>query len=109
MSEKMENHALKGGQDQLPPRSSLATPDADLHLWTFDDWGGVRVVRGTVFGDKKNRFDDGDDITTSAVVKVAGDFLHTKNSIYRLIPRETTMALIASALKAPTVNEERGG
>lgn len=46
-------------------------------------------IGGLCYGDKNNRFFDGEYITTSAIVKVepnpTGDIVHTRNSVYKVV------------------------
>jgi hypothetical protein len=78
----------------------MSEPDAELHLWTIDPWGEGRIVRGMIFGDRKSRFADGEDVNTSFVQKIERDILRTKNTTYRLVPREETAKLIAAGRAA---------
>ena len=57
--------------------------DANLFGVTFvSDGKGGQVAVGRIFDDKKGRFKDGTDITTSTVVAIAPHQFRTKNSIY---------------------------
>lgn len=68
----------------------------DLHLGEHADG----LVRGYIFGDRKGRFDDGTFIRTSHVQRVEGQIVHTRNSVYRLVPIEETVKLIAAGRAA---------
>lgn len=63
--------------------------DAELH---FFEWApDVSRVSGNILGDRKCRFDDGDRVTTSRVVKQDGHIIHTQNSVYRLVTVQETL------------------
>jgi hypothetical protein len=73
----------------------MTGPDAELHFfeWSFD----LKRVTGYVVGDRKNRFEDGARITTSEIVRNDAGIIQTKNSIYRLVPRDETLRAAKSA------------
>lgn len=65
--------------------------DAKLEKWYMY---GQSIV-GVIYGDKKNRFNDGEVIRTSTVYSdsdevKAGNVIHTKNSSYLLGEEETS-------------------
>jgi hypothetical protein len=41
-------------------------------------------MEGTIFGDTKARFRNGDRVMTSSVVKIEGSLCYTRNSVYKL-------------------------
>lgn len=49
--------------------------------WLYDD---KFVVIGDIYGDSKNRFDDGTKIKTSVLVSENGDTITTRNSLYKV-------------------------
>ncbi len=42
-------------------------------------------INGDIYGDRKGRFADGTNVTTSRVVEVDGDIVVTRNSVYRVV------------------------
>ena len=50
-----------------------------VHL--YDD---KMVMVGNVYSDLYNRFDDGEEIKTSYIVKESGEYVTTKNSYYKV-------------------------
>lgn len=58
--------------------------DAELHNWRRESFGEHFVYVGTIFNDKKGRFDDGLIVRTSYEVKTDGDILQTRNTRYKL-------------------------
>lgn len=72
------------------------TIDGYLYNATIENWfAGEQIVTGTIFGDRKRRFPDGERIHTSYIVEqvknpradifpFAGDVI-TRNSRYRII------------------------
>lgn len=50
----------------------------------FCDRKGTSVIWGHIYDDILNRFPDGHFIHTAKIVKIEGDLVFTKNSVYRL-------------------------
>lgn len=40
---------------------------------------------GFIYSDKKGRFEDGTEVTTSTVVDIVGSLAYTRNSVYLLV------------------------
>ena len=61
--------------------------DAELRNWHLvkSYYYDCMVVVGEVYGDSKNRFRDGDKITTSEVKGIEGTRLITCNTVYKLV------------------------
>ena len=59
---------------------------ATLRDWNIQRFYGKVTVVGTIYGDTKGRFNDGDTIRTSSVLKAdfVSGVLETRNSIYLL-------------------------
>lgn len=65
------------------------TITAELHNWKISPPHPFRPFEhysGTIMGDVHKRFPDGRLVHTSKIMKLEGDLLHTKNSIYKLVP-----------------------
>ena len=71
------------------PKNPLPQPpepkfDAELHGYRSHTTQSGFILEGKIYGDKKQRFDDGERIYTSLVVKLDGDLAYTRNSVYKL-------------------------
>lgn len=57
-----------------------------LKNWTIERWGDSVIVYGDVYNDIKKRFNDGDHIHTSKVLKAdfVNGVIETRNSVYHL-------------------------
>lgn len=51
----------------------------------FQQSGEIQVLKGFIYNDARERFNDGEYIRTSAVERIEGDLVFTRNSIYRII------------------------
>jgi hypothetical protein len=60
--------------------------DAELRNWRLvkNYYYDCTVVTGDIYGDSKNRFRDGEQITTSEVKGIEGTRLITRNTVYKL-------------------------
>jgi hypothetical protein len=47
--------------------------------------GFCHVAHGDIYNDTRQRFSDGSPVRTSRIVKFENGFLHTQNSIYKVI------------------------
>lgn len=56
----------------------------DATLKGFQYHGGINVMAGYIYGDKKGRFADGTFVFTSTITDQGEDFVQTRNSRYRL-------------------------
>lgn len=73
--------------------------DGELHLWRNEPSEAYgSFVHGSIFNDRKCRFDNGTPIRTSPVVSIEGETLRTRNSVYRLVPREETIRMITAGI-----------
>lgn len=53
-----------------------------LEDWKIYPWFGFEVAEGDIYND--TRWPDGTRVYTSAIVKKDGDFLKTRNTLYKL-------------------------
>jgi hypothetical protein len=61
--------------------------DAEMHdLKSIPTVG--EQLRGYVYADSRGRFADGDEIVTSTVRAIEGNFIITKNTVYKIVNYE---------------------
>ncbi len=61
---------------------------AELHGWRLEKGHALRPFphySGRIKGDTRRRFRDGDTVFTSQIIKVEGDILTTRYSVYKLV------------------------
>lgn len=60
--------------------------DAELRDWTLANYYGGKIGFGRVYNDRKERFQDGETIRTSKVLRIEGGrILQTRNTRYLLV------------------------
>lgn len=62
---------------------------AELYGWRISDPHPFRPFphySGRIMNDKRGRFPDGCLVHTSKILKIEGDLLYTRNSVYKLVP-----------------------
>lgn len=62
--------------------------DAILRNWSIHEWADWRCVVGTIYADKKGRFEDGRTVRTSYIRNLDGQHLITANTRYLLVGEE---------------------
>ena len=79
--ERSEKHPM-----QKAPEPAI-NYDAELRNWYLvkSYYHDVLVVTGEVYNDSKNRFRDGEKISTSQVMGIEGTLLITRNTVYKLV------------------------
>lgn len=79
--ERSEKHPM-----QKAPEPAI-NYDAELRNWYLvkSYYHDVLVVTGEVYSDSKNRFRDGEKISTSQVMGIEGTLLITRNTVYKLV------------------------
>lgn len=64
---------------------SITATMENMGIYEFEtDTGDIAVLRGRIWVDNKNRFDPGDIIRTSGVIYVQGQYVYTRNSLYKV-------------------------
>ena len=71
-------------------RDASAEPEitATLTNARFIQTGNRQIVAGTIIGDTRKRFRDGETVYTSEILEVDGDIVTTRNSVYRIQRRQ---------------------
>lgn len=67
------------------PEATETQITAEIQRHNIRTMGELTLLQGFVYYDKLGRFRDGEFITTSAIERVEGDLVFTRNSVYRVI------------------------